>query len=100
MIMAITISVIAGMAIGFRFKIYMVVPAILAAALATAAVSVAQGDQSWSIALAVVLSAVALQIGYLCGTFALSMKEAPVTNTVQVTGAQTGAYRSGTGLSA
>jgi hypothetical protein len=100
MTIAIAISVLAGMAIGFRFKIYMVVPAILAAALSTAAISVAQGDQFWSTTSIVILSAVAVQIGYLCGTFAFSMKEAPITDTAQVAGAPADAYRSRTGISA
>lgn len=100
MTIAIAISVLAGMAIGFRFKIYMVLPAILIAALSTAAVSVAQGDQFWSIALVVGLSAVAVQIGYLCGTFAFSIKEAPITDTAPIPGAPADAYRSRTGISA
>jgi hypothetical protein len=41
-----------------------------------------------------------VQIGYLCGTFAFSMKEAPVTDTAQVAGAPADAYRSRTGISA
>lgn len=100
MTIAIAISVLAGMAIGFRFKIYMVVPAILTAALSTAAVSVAQGDQFWSTASVVVLSALAVQIGYLCGTFALSMKETPAADSAQAAAIPPHAYRSRTGISA
>jgi hypothetical protein len=100
MTIAISISVLAGMAIGFRFKIYMVVPAILTAALSTAAVYMAQGDQFWSIAWGGALSVVAVQVGYLCGTFVLSMKEAPVAHTAQAAGAPADVYRSRTRISA
>lgn len=100
MTIAIAISVLAGMAIGFRFKIYMVVPAILAAALSTAAVSVTQGDHFWPTASMVIFSAVAVQIGYLCGTFACAMKETPATEAAKVAGAPTDPYRSRTGFSA
>lgn len=99
MTIAIAISVLAGMAIGFRFKIYMVVSAILAAALSAAAVSVAQGYHFWPIASIAILSAVAVQIGYLCGTFACAMKETPAAEAAQVAGAQN-PYRSHTGISA
>ncbi|MDO8878756.1 MAG: hypothetical protein Q8M24_11165 [Pseudolabrys sp.] len=100
MTIAITISVLTGIAIGFRFKIYMVVPAVLAAAISTVAVSVAQGDQFWSIVAALTLTAIALQVGYLCGSFAVSMKEAPVTDVVQAAASPAPAYRSRNGLSA
>ena len=99
MTIAIALSVLAGMAIGFQFKIYMVVSAILAAVLATTAISVAQGDQIWSIVGVAILSAVAVQIGYLCGTFALSMKETPVADTAEAA-LPRNAYRSRTRISA
>lgn len=100
MTIALMISVLAGIAIGFRFRIYMVVPAVLAAVISMAAVSAGQGDQIWSIAAALTLSAIALQVGYLCGSFAVSMKETPVTNTVQTAASPAPAYRSRNGLSA
>ena len=99
MTIAIALSVLAGMAIGFQFKIYMVVPAILAAVLATISMSLAQGDQFWSTVAVAILSAFAVQIGYLCGTFALSMKETPVVDTAEAT-LPRNAYRSRTGISA
>ena len=77
MTIAITMSVIAGIAIGFRFKIYMVLPVIAAVALAVAVFSVGQGETIWSSGLAIIMSAIGVQIGYLCGTFALSIKEMP-----------------------
>lgn len=97
MTIAIAVSVLAGMAIGLRFRIYMVVPAIISAALATAIISIQHGNQLGSVGLAVLLSSVAVQIGYLCGTFALSMKETPLNNPSAVSVGSTDAYRSRTG---
>ncbi len=100
MTIAITVCVLAGMALGLRFKIYMVVPAIVAATLLTAVISIRHGDQSWSVGFAMILSALAVQIGYLCGTFAISMKETPASETTTVSASSADAYRSRTGVSA
>lgn len=78
MTLAIIVSVLAGTAIGFRFKIFMVVPAILAAAVTTAAIATAQSETLWVVASAVGLSIAGLQIGYLCGSFAVSLRDAPL----------------------
>jgi hypothetical protein len=99
MTIAIALSVLAGMAIGFQFRIFMVVPAILAAAAATIIISVAQGDAFWSTAGLALLSAVSVQLGYLCGTFALSMKETPVREAAEAA-LPRNAYRSRSGISA
>jgi hypothetical protein len=100
MTLAITICAIAGMAIGFRFKIYLVVPAILAATVSILAVAWTTGDQYWSIASTMFMSAVALQIGYLCSSFAVSMKEVPAAEMARATGAPAKAYQAGTRFSA
>lgn len=78
MTFAIILSVLTGTLIGFRFKIFMVMPAIIVTAAATAIVTVTQGETFWAVITAVGLSAAAVQIGYLCGSFALSQKEAPL----------------------
>jgi hypothetical protein len=78
MTMSLIISVLAGMAVGLRFKVFMNIPVIVIAVLSTAAIAVAQNEHGWAILSAIVLSAVGVQIGYLCGTFAYSMKEAQV----------------------
>ncbi len=98
MTIAIAISVLTGIAIGFRFSIYLVALVVLAAALTTVTISLAQGDQFWSIAAVFISSAVALQVGYLCGSFAVSMREAPIRDAAQVAPAP--AYRSRNSLSA
>jgi len=78
MTMSLIISVLAGMAVGLRFRVLMNIPVIVLAVLSTAAIAVAQNEHGWAILSAIVLSAVGVQIGYLCGTFAYSMKEAQV----------------------
>jgi hypothetical protein len=78
MTISIIVSVLAGMAIGLRFKVLLILPAILLAGLLTTALSAMNGDLSWRTISAVVFSALSVQLGYLCGTFAVSMKEAPV----------------------
>ncbi|MBI1203485.1 MAG: hypothetical protein GC182_13340 [Rhodopseudomonas sp.] len=78
MTIAIILSVLAGTAVGFRFKIFMIVPIILAGAVLAVAISLSHGASFWSIATDIVLNAFGVQIGYLCGSFALAMKEAPL----------------------
>jgi hypothetical protein len=97
MTIAVAMSVLTGIAIGFRFKIYMVAPAVLATILSTGAFTFTQGGQSWSVAAAVTLSAIALQVGYLCGSFAVSMREVPLTEAVQAATSPAHAYRSRNG---
>ena len=98
MIVAIIVSVLAGMAIGLRFKVFMIMPAIIVAALSAAAITVAHGDHAWAIMSAIVLSAIGVQIGYLCGTFAYSLKETHASEAVPSSIVPTDAYRSRTGM--
>ncbi len=100
MTIPIIVSVLAGMAIGLRFKVLMALPVMLVAALSTGAVTVAQGEHLWAILSAIVLSSVGVQVGYLCGTFASSLKEAQVSDTAPATTASADAYRARTGVSA
>jgi hypothetical protein len=76
MIVAI-LSVFAGMLIGIRFKILATMPAIGVAMLAAAAVTAAQGNPLWSVLAAAALSAIGVQVGYLCGSFVPFVKEVP-----------------------
>jgi hypothetical protein len=57
----------AGAALGLRFKVMILVPALILTALFAAIVGVTRGDQFWSIAVAMILLGTAIQVGYLAG---------------------------------
>ena len=56
-----------GSALGLRFKVLVLVPAILLGVASCTAYGIAQGTTFWSVALANVLTAMCLQFGYLGG---------------------------------
>ena len=94
MTLAIIVSVLTGTVIGFRFKIFLIVPVMVVAAIATAIVAIMQGQTFWLIASSVALSAAGLQIGYLCGSFALAQREA----TLPLPNAAADAYQTQSGF--
>jgi len=61
------ISLLAGAALGMRFKVLILVPAICLALLAILAVGISSSVSFSFIALAMVLAAACLQLGYLGG---------------------------------
>src|SRR5216684_9146850 len=61
------ILVLAGAALGLRFKVMILVPALILTMLFAAIVGVTRGDQFWSIAVAMILLGTAIQVGYLAG---------------------------------
>jgi hypothetical protein len=61
------ISLLLGMFLGRRFKVLILVPAILLILIATSAVSLARGDLSWTTILTGAVNLASLQIGYLIG---------------------------------
>jgi hypothetical protein len=56
-----------GCALGLRFKVLVLVPAVTLAMLAATVVGIARGDQFWSVVVAVILFGTAVQFGYLAG---------------------------------
>jgi hypothetical protein len=58
---------LAGAALGLRFKVMILVPALILIALFAAIVGLSSGDQFWSIAAAMILLGTAIQVGYLAG---------------------------------
>jgi hypothetical protein len=62
-----TISVLAGIALGLRYKVLILVPAITVAMLFAIIIGVAHADRFWSIVLATVILGTAVQFGYLAG---------------------------------
>lgn len=73
------LSVFAGMIIGLRIRVQALVPAMLIAGAAVFAVFAIRGDGFLAAMGAAATTIVAVQIGYLCSTFAISLKE-PVSN--------------------
>jgi hypothetical protein len=56
--------------LGLRFKVFILIPAIILAAISVAAVELARGDQTGSVPLTIILAATALQVSYLVGIIA------------------------------
>ena len=61
------VSVLAGIILGLRFKVLILVPAIALAMLFAIVVGVARVDPFWSIVLAMIVLGSAVQFGYLVG---------------------------------
>jgi hypothetical protein len=68
MLAAAVISLVVGMALGQRFKVLVLLPAIGLAVIVTTSAGVLRADDGWSIVWMGVAAAVALQLGYLLGT--------------------------------
>jgi len=62
-----TIGVLAGIILGLRFNVLILVPALTVASLIAAVAGIANGDSFWLIVVAIVLLGTAIQIGYLFG---------------------------------
>jgi hypothetical protein len=69
MIIISMISFLAGVALGQRFKVMVLMPGIAIVLVLTVGSGVTHVQTAWSIILAAVLAAVCLQIGYLTGLF-------------------------------
>jgi predicted Na+-dependent transporter len=63
------ICTVVGIALGLRFKVLVLVPAIALAVIFALIVGVARGDSFWSIVLVMVIVGTAIQLGYLVGIF-------------------------------
>lgn len=93
MITTLIACVVAGMVIGLRSKVLMIVPAIVVAAIAAAVVAIARGEHAWAVIGFAALGAIAIQIGYVCASLAASMlKETPTADAPAAT-AEPNLYR-------
>ena len=61
------INVLAGIALGLRYRVVILVPAVSLVVTFVVIVGIARGDHFWSIILAMVIVGIALQLGYLIG---------------------------------
>lgn len=64
------IASLIGATLGFRFKVLILLPAIGFAVLGIAGIAIGRGDHANEVMLAMIWSAVALQIGYFLGLVA------------------------------
>ncbi len=69
--MAVTMGVgaLIGVALGWRFNVFILIPTIILAGVGTGVVQTARGDQALSVMVNIVLLATTLQISYLVGSF-------------------------------
>jgi hypothetical protein len=75
MVMTIGVGVLIGAALGLRFNVFSLIPAIILAGVSTAVIQVASGAQKGFVVLAVVLVATALQVSYLFTNIARALVE-------------------------
>jgi hypothetical protein len=61
------ISVLGGIALGLRYKVLILVPAVTLAMIFAMIVGIARAEHFWSIVLAMVMLGTAVQFGYLAG---------------------------------
>jgi len=65
----VVVGVLAGIALGLRYKVLILVPAVTCAMVIAVAVGLVRADHFWPIVLAMVALAVAIQFGYFVGIF-------------------------------
>ncbi len=76
----IILSTLVGAVLGMRMRVVILFPAIGVFFVAIAGLGLVRGDDLWPIALAMVLAAISLQLGYLAGSttrFAIAAARAP-----------------------
>ncbi len=61
------ISVAAGIALGLRYKVMILIPAVVLVMLFAMMVGIARGDRFLSLILAMAIPGAAIQLGYLAG---------------------------------
>lgn len=70
MVMLTIVSILAGLVLGTRFKVFILYPVMLVGVAAIVAADVAHGGAGWGTFLKAVLNATGLQVGYLGSTVA------------------------------
>ena len=65
--LTITLCFLAGIALGLRYKVLILVPAVTLVMIFAMIIGVARADHFWSIVLAMVVLGTAVQFGYLAG---------------------------------
>jgi hypothetical protein len=62
-----------GGALRFRFKVLILLPAIILTVIVTGSIEISQGQDLWSSTLATLAAVIAIQIGYLSGIVACAV---------------------------
>ena len=70
-----------GGVLGFRFKVLVLIPAIILTIIVTGSIEVAQRQDAWSSALTTLAAVIAIQVGYLGGIAACIWADHAVTTT-------------------
>jgi hypothetical protein len=70
-----------GGALRFRFKVLILLPAIILTVIVISSMEISQGRDAWSSALATLEAVIAIQIGYLSGIAARAVAAHAVTIT-------------------
>ena len=66
------VSVLAGIALGLRYKVLILVAAVALAMTVAMIVAIERGDHFWSVILAMVIPGTGVQLGYLAGIVLLA----------------------------
>ena len=78
--MAITaLFLLIGGALRFRFKVLILIPAIILIVIVTGSIEIAQRQDAWSSALTILTAVIAIQVGYLGGIAASVVTDAVTT---------------------
>jgi chromate transport protein ChrA len=96
MTIALIVSALAGMAIGLRARVLMTLPAIILAVIATIVIS--RGQDASTVLWAAAFGAIAVQIGYLCGSLTISIFREEVKTAPSPASAPANTFRAHTGL--
>jgi len=81
MVILIPMGVLVGAVLGLRFKVLVLVPMICAALPVIVVSGITRGEGVWRLALAMIVVAISLQLGYVLGSFVQSiMGAARATN--------------------
>jgi hypothetical protein len=68
MMILLIMGVLVGVVLGLRFKVFVLVPVICVALAVVVVEGIASGDELWRLALAMIVIATSLQLGYFLGT--------------------------------
>jgi hypothetical protein len=69
MVLALVLGILVGIALGLRFKVFVLVPAFALAVIFALTIRIAHSDSFWSVVLAMVIIWLNIQLGYLVGIF-------------------------------